>query len=611
MIALILAATLTVEDYATMPTLSRPRFSPDGKRITYVLTKADLERNLYDSDLWLIQTDGSGDRQLTRSVSADFNPQWSPDGTSIAFLSDRVARNNLWIMPPDGGEPRQLTKEPTPVRDYAWSPDGKSIAFTRLDDALSADDGPRVVDKDIKHVHLYLVDVATGEIRRLTTGDWSVFNFDWSPDGSTIAYARGPRPGLDGLYLTDIYALSVADGATRPIVERPGIDYYPLYSPDGQFIAFASAGGVRDWIVEHDVYVVPASGGAPRLVSKEYGRTVESMLWAEDGIWIEGPFNTTMQVMKLGSSTRLRDGVATDPDVHGGRVVYIRQTLTTPPELWLDDKQLTNHNAAYRNRTLGETRVIRWKNPKDGLEIEGLLTLPVGYRPGTRVPLLTFVHGGPASRFDQGFLGYLGTTYAPQTLAAAGFAVLRPNPRGSGGYGLAFRAANLADWTAMPWMDVEAGIDKVIADGIADPKRLGLMGWSYGGYLAAWALGNSDRFRAVSVGAAITDLLSYHGTTDVRDYIPFYFPALPRDLLRAQSPLWHAKKTAARVLIQHGENDERVPLSQGLMFYRVLKELGVDVTMVVYPRTGHGFREPKLRIDAARRNVELFTTTVR
>ena len=605
---------LTIEDHVTMPQPTRPRFAPDGKRIAYVLTKADLERNLYDSDVWLIQTDGSGDRQLTRSVSADFNPQWSPDGKSIAFLSDRAGRMAIWIIPPDGGETRQLTKEPTPVREFAWSPDGKSIAFTRLDDALSPDDGPRVVDKNIKHIHLYLADVADGTVRKLTSGDFSIFNFDWSPDGSTIAYARGPRPGLDGQYLTDIYALSLADGATRPIIERPGIDYYPVYSPDGKSIAFASSGGVRDWVVEHDVYVVAATGGAPRLVSKEYGGTPDSILWTDDGIWIEAPLNTTTQLIKLGaapaSGRPSRQGLITDPDVHAGKAAYIFQTLTAPPELWLDDKQLTHHNAAYTNRTLGETRVIRWKNLKDRLEIEGLLTLPVGYKPGTRVPLLTFVHGGPASRFDQGFLGYLGQTYAPQTLAAAGFAVFRPNPRGSAGYGLPFRAANLADWTGMPWLDIESGIDQVIADGIADPNRLGLMGWSYGGYLAAWALGHSDRFRAISIGAAIVDLLSFHGTTDVRDYIPFYFPGLSRDVLRAQSPLWNLKKTAAKVLIQHGENDERVPLSQGVMLYRILQELGVDATMVVYPRMGHGTREPKLRLDLARRNYELFWSAV-
>ncbi|HEV7238237.1 MAG TPA: prolyl oligopeptidase family serine peptidase [Thermoanaerobaculia bacterium] len=233
------------------------------------------------------------------------------------------------------------------------------------------------------------------------------------------------------------------------------------------------------------------------------------------------------------------------------------------------------------------------------------------------MPLLTFVHGGPASRFDQGYLGYLGHVYAPQVLAANGYAVLRPNPRGTGGYGAAFRRANRNDWAGMDWIDINAGIDKVIADGIADPDRLGLMGWSYGGFMASWAIGHSDRFKAISVGAPVTDLLSFHGTTDIRDFITHYFDEtasldelryapLPLDHLRAHSPLWHLKKTSAKVLIQHGEADDRVPLSQGTMLYRLLDELGVDVKMVVYPRTPHIPREPKLRMDVMRRNLEFF-----
>ncbi len=387
---------------------------------------------------------------------------------------------------------------------------------------------------------------------------------------------------------------------------------------------------------------MPATGGTPRNVSAAYDRTPDALLWSDDSrtIYFEGPWNTTTRLFRVGTDgsgfagITAADGVAADVDLRGDAIVYVRQSLVEPPEIYLQPlsagtkgvarstapRRLTNHNAASRDRTLGEMRLITWKNPKDGLEIEALLTLPVGYTPGTRVPLLTFVHGGPASRFDQGFLGYHGATYPSQVFAARGFAVLRPNPRGTGGYGSAFRAANRNDWAIMPWADIEAGIDKLIADGIADPARLGLMGWSYGGYLASWVLGHSNRFRAYSIGAPVTDLLSFHGTTDIRDFLPHYFDAretpdpspdelrhapLSLDLLRAQSPAWHLRKTAARVLIQQGTNDERVPLSQGTLLYRLLDELGADVTMVTYPRSGHAIREPKLKIDVMRRNVEL------
>lgn len=609
--ALLLAATLSVEDYATMPQVSAPRWSPDGKQIAYVVTKADLSKTIstYDSDLWLIDADGRNDRRLTFTTNADFRPRWSPDGTRIAFLSDRGGRNAVYVLDARGGEAKALTNEPTPLREFEWSPDGKQIAFTRIDEGTGEGE-PRVVGENTRQLHLYVIDVESGKSRKLTSGDLTTFAFDWAPDGSEIVVARGAGNGLDALHATDLHIVSVRDGAVRPLVVRPGHDNNPRYSPDGKSIVFTSAGGVGHWLVEFDVHVVPSGGGTPRKVSGVYDRTPDNYAWTEDsrGLWIEGPLDISAQVSRInidGSGFTKVLSEASDADVHGTRVAHIRQTPTSPPELWVDGRQLTHHNDAYRDRELGETRVIRWKNPKDGLEIDGLLTLPVGYKSG-RVPLLTFVHGGPASRFDQGYLGYLGHIYAPQVMAAKGFAVLRPNPRGTGGYGRAFRVGNSKDWGGMDWIDINSGIDKVIADGIADPQRLGLMGWSYGGFMASWALGHSDRFRAVSVGAPVVDLLSFHGTTDIRDFVPSYFEGMSLDLLRAHSPVSHLKKTNAKVLIQHGDADDRVPLSQGTILYRLLDELGMDVKMVVYPRTPHVPREPKIRIDVARRNVEFF-----
>jgi len=625
MLALLLAtaAALTIEDYATMPQLATPRWSPDGTRIAYVVTRADLARSVYEGDVWLVDADGSRNMQLTREGN-DTRPRWSPDGKSVAFLSDRNGPAQIFVIDVAGGESRQLTKEPTPVRVFEWAPDGRSIAFTRIDEATPEEekrakekDDARVVGEARKHVHLYVSE--NGITRRLTRGAFSIFTFSWMPDGSAIVFDRAPGSGLDDLYRTDIWSVSTHDGALKPIVVRAGIDKTPVVSPDGKWIAFGSSGGVQDWLVEHDVHVVPAGGGESRNISKSYDRTPDDVMWSADSrtIWFDGPLDISAQLFRVNAdgsgfaNTTNVNGVVGDSDVRGDRAVFVYQSLTEPPEIYAGKRQLTHHNDAYRNRALGETRVIRWKNPKDGLEIEGLLTLPVDYRAGERVPLLAFVHGGPASRFDLAFLGYHGGTYAPQVLASRGFAVLRPNPRGTGGYGLAFRRANRNDWAEMPWRDIEAGIDKVIADGIGDPNHLGLMGWSYGGYMAAWVLGHSDRFRAVSVGAPVVDLLSFHGTTDIRDFIPYYFVPFSLEQLRAQSPLWHLKKTTAKVLIQQGEADDRVPISQGTMLYRALDELGADVTMVTYPRSGHALREPKLKMDVMRRNVELFTAAVR
>lgn len=626
MITLLTAVlTLTIEDYATMPAPSAPQLSPDATRITYVITRGDLVRNAYDSDVWLIDADGKNNRQLTRSPKSDNNPRWSPDGKTIAFLSDREGPSAVYLIDTAGGEAAKLTSEPTGIRQFRWAPDGKGIAFVRLDEATPSDDA-RVVGEGRRYAHLYAIDVASRQVRPLTRGAFSIFDFDWSPDGKTIAFTRGPGLGLDEQYRTDIYAVSSDGGEIRPLVVQPGIDWKPAYSPDGKSLVFFSGGGVHDWVVDHKLSVLSLRDNTIRTIGGEYGRTTEeAIVWSADSktLWFGGPLNTTAQLFRIQAdgtgfaNVSHVEGVLDDADVRGGRVAFVYQTLTTPPELYVSDtarftpRRLTDINAAYRDRALGETRLIRWKNPKDGLEIEGLLTLPVSYTPGRRVPLLTWIHGGPASNFDQRFLGYLGHIYAPQVLASRGFAILRPNPRGTGGYGEKFRRANRSDWTEMPMLDVNAGIDAVIAQGIADPQRLGLMGWSYGGFLAAWALGHGgERFRAFSIGAAIADLLSFHGTADIRDFIPHYFEGRRLDVWRAQSPLWSLKKIDAPVLIQHGENDERVPLSQGTMLYRALEELGVDVTMVIYPRTPHSPREPKLRVDAMRRNVEFFTRHV-
>lgn len=669
--AFLLAATitaahpLTIEDYATMPAISAPQFSPDGRRIVYVVTTADMSRSAYDSNLWIIDADGRNDLQLTHSTGSDSRPRWSPDGTTIAFLSDRDGRNAIWMLNAAGGEPWRLTKQPGAIRNFEWSPDGKSIAFL-MTDAPTAEEERRIKEKEDVHVagenrrqqHLYIVDVSTRVVKRMSCCDFSISSMGWSPDGKTLAVTRVPSTSADDTYKSDLFLVDANTAcddrscpSMLPLVMRSGADAGPHFSPDGRSIAFFSWGGEADWLRDNQVWIIDLATRKLRLVSGEFGRSPQSIAWTGDSraLWFDGVLDTTSQIFRVNADGTgfcnisnvqavIENAVVDDKD---GRAAFVMESLTSPPEIYVSDlktfapRQLTHHNDAFANRQLGETRLIRWKNPKDGLDIEGFLTLPIGYKPGARVPLLTFVHGGPASHFDQSFLGYLGTMYAPQVLAAHGFAVLRPNPRGTGGYGEKFKAANKADWGGGDWADINAGIDKVIADGIADPQHLGLMGWSFGGYMASWAVGHSDRLRAISIGAPIVDLASFHGTSDIRDFIPAYFPpnaappaagavatadvptleAMKRvplsfDTLRAHSPLWQLHPTKAHVMIQHGEADDRVPLSQGTMLYRALEEMGVDVSMTTYPRSPHVPREPKQRIDVMRRNLEFFSKWV-
>ena len=635
-------ATMSIEDSASIAVLSAPQLSPDGERIAYVVSRANLAASLHDSDIHVIDVENGRDTVLTSGPVSDSHPRWSPDGKTLAILSDRGGRNQIYLIEPGRGEPVKLTSESTAIRSFEWAPNGATIAFQKNDSPTPDElrktrekDDARVVGESFSHAHLHLIDVATRQVRRLSQGRFSVMSMSWSPDGRSIALERAPGTGLDDLYRTDIYTIPVSGDCNSgpcppmaPVVVRDGADRMPRFSPDGKAIAFVSTGGVRDWLRENALYVTTLSDKTIRPVSRDYGRSPESFGWTPDSraIWFDGPMDTTSQLFRVSSGgAGFRDiseleGVLSDPhfDRTGRRVAFVFQSLTSPPELYVSTfekfapHKLTKHNDALGRKERGNTKVIRWKNPKDGLQIEGLLTLPVGYVAGKRYPLITFVHGGPASRFDQSFLGYLGSIYPIHVLAARGFAVLRPNPRGTGSYGQRFRQGNNKDWGGLDWLDIEAGTDFVIRQRIADPKKLGLMGWSYGGYIAASALTRSERYLAYSIGAPMVDLLSMHGTSDTRDFIPAYFGAPPSpDLLRQRSPLWHLKKTKAKVLILHGEADDRVPLSQGTMLYRVLQELGVDVKMVVYPRSAHVPREPKLRMDVARRQVEFFEQTLK
>lgn len=613
---------LTVEEYATMPDISGIRFSPDGNRIAYVVTRANFARSLYEGEIHVINTDGMNDIQMTGNGGSSTHPRWSPDGRRLAFLSDRSGKTAVYVIDLSGGESSMLTDEPAPVRDFDWSPDNRTIVFTRQDEAGPRDE-PIVIGQNKRYTRLYTIDTETRAVKRLTEGSFSVWSFSISPDGKSIAFDRSPGNTLDDLYRTDIDTIPIGGGEARPLVRRHGIDRTPLFSPDGKSVAFISAGGVHDWLRENALHVVSVADGTSHLVSGAYDRSPQAYAWSPDSrtLWFEGPWNTTSQIFRVNANAHgftnlsnvngVIDSTAFDPK--RGVAAFVYESVTEPPELYVSaldrfaPRRLTNINADYRGRAIGETRLIRWKNPKDGLEIEGLLTLPAGYATGKRYPLITFAHGGPASHFDQAFLGYLSYIYPVHVFAANGFAVLRPNPRGTGGYGQAFHEANRSDWGGMDWIDINAGIDKLIAGGIADPARLGFMGWSYGGFMSSWAEGHSDRLRAISIGAPVVDLLSFHGTTDIRDFIPFYFGPAPLslELLREHSPLWHLKPTKAAILIQHDDGDERVPLSQGTMLYRMLDELGANVTMVVYPHEpGHTPRNPKNRIDAGRRNVE-------
>lgn len=619
---------LTVDDYVTMPAPSHPRLSPDGKRVVFVLRSGDLDRNDYDADLWLVNADGSNPFSLAHSSRSETMPRWSPDGRRIAFLSSRGGSTQIWSIDPDGGEAARLSSHPSGIQQFAWSPDGSKIAFVASEPPsdewrhrVEARDDAFEVGSLVRHQRLWTLDLASGEIEVVATGPDSVLGFDWSPDGRSFVISRGPGSGLADRFASDLYL--VREGEVTPLVVQPGPDIEPRFSPDGKWVAFSTGRGTVDWAADHHLAVISASGGPIDVRTEDYQRHIETVYWDEESreLFFEGPWNLQSRLFRVRGErvTPLSDLGGYASDAHFlpslDRVVFIHESLSEPPEVWISPisrfapKALTSINAELRDRALAPTRILRWKNPEDGLEIEGILTLPLGHRPGEKVPLLLFVHGGPSSFFTEQFLGYLHHVYPAHVFAARGYAVLRPNVRGSGAYGEPFRQANRADWGGADFRDAMSGVDLLVREGIADPERLGIMGWSYGGFLSAWAITQTDRFRAASIGAPVTDLTAMEGTSDIPGFIASFFDTLPwKDdaLMRSRSPIAHIARASTPVLIQHGMADQRVPLSQGQMLYRALRDLGVPVTMVAYPRTPHTAREPKLRRDVMERNLWWF-----
>jgi dipeptidyl aminopeptidase/acylaminoacyl peptidase len=294
-----------------------------------------------------------------------------------------------------------------------------------------------------------------------------------------------------------------------------------------------------------------------------------------------------------------------------GRVMGVASEATDKaPEAYvlISGKTLVQVSAANTDLPklpLGKTEPFRWAS-KDGREIEGLLTYPVGYQPGVKVPLILNIHGGPAGSFNQQFIGRAGL-YPIAVFAAKGYAVLRPNPRGSSGYGKPFRESNYKDWGGADYLDDQTGVDALIAKGIVDPNRMAVMGWSYGGYMTSWTIGHTNRFKAAAVGAGVTNLVSFTGTTDIADFLPDYFSGeywQQADLYRERSPITYAGKITTPTLVLHGEADERVPTTQGIEFYHAVKRTGTPAKMVTYPRQPHGPHEPKFVLDIMQRHVD-------
>ncbi|HEX5702200.1 MAG TPA: S9 family peptidase [Pyrinomonadaceae bacterium] len=644
---LFIAITITAQNAPTTWTpelqvktrgVGTPRVSPDGRRVVYTINDAVMtaDKSEFVTQIWLASTDGKENFQLTFNDKSSTNPKWSPDGNWIAFTSNRKDnKNNLYVLPLRGGEAEQITDVKTSVSNFEWSPDGKWFAFTMADakaeDEEKNDKGRndfRWVDENLKLARLYVIPVqkdANGkrEPKKLTTDNYHVGGFDWAPDGSRIVFSHVKSPIANDWTTSDVSIVEVASGKTTVFVNTPAAEDSAQFSPDGKWIALTISDNPPRWAQSGLIQVYSVAGGQPKALAASHDGQPNMAGWSADGkrIYFSEAKGTGTQLYAIDVAANKIEEIKSSTAVYGAfnlnqsgtMFAFVRQTSDTPSEVFVAPVttfapvQVSQAHSAMKLPAVGKTEVLTWKSA-DGREIEGLLTYPVGYQAGQKVPLILNVHGGPAGVFQQSFLGGRGA-YPLATFSAKGYAILRPNPRGSSGYGTEFRRANAKDWGGADYQDLMTGVDKVIAMGVADPERLGVMGWSYGGFMTSWIVTQTQRFKAASAGAPVTNLMSFNGTTDIASFVPDYFGGQSWEIIEAyqkHSAMFNVKGVKTPTMIQHGEADVRVPISQGYEFYNALKAQGVPTRMLVLPRQPHGPNEPKMQVAAMQANLEWF-----
>lgn len=615
--------------------------SPDGSLVAYTVSEVNWEDNAHETEIFLASTTGGEPVQLTRARKSSSSPEWSPDGRWLAFLSDRADKRQIYLINPRGGEARAITSTDEGVGGFRWSPDGKQIALTMADpktEAAKARDKKYgefdVVDTEYRMTHLHVIDVdpaATepAKPRRLTSGAFTVGSYDWSPDGTSIVFDHRSDPNLAHSHSADISVLTVADGALRKLVTSPSPDSGPVWSPDGAQIAFQSAmGNPTFFYTNNRIAIVPAGGGAVKAVSETFDEQPRLIDWAPSGILFSGLERTSSRVYRLDPATRQFTALYPASGAAAGSFSFSRDFSTVAftmgnaqafPEVYVAStadmawaRKVTRFGDQISGWTVGNREVIAWKST-DGATIEGVLHKPADFKPGRKYPLLVIVHGGPTGISRPVRVAGNGP-YPIEQFLAKGAIILEPNYRGSAGYGEKFRSLNVRNLGVGDAWDVLSGVDHLVAQGLADPARMGVMGWSQGGYISAFlATHERQPFKAISVGAGISNWMTYYVNTDIHPFTRQYLGATPWDdpaIYAKTSPMTTIKRAKTPTLIQHGEFDTRVPTPNAYELYQGLQDVGVPVKLIIYKGFGHGLNKPKAARASMEHNLEWFSRYV-
>jgi len=625
------AQTFGIGDYAKVARVTEPRISPDGRSVVIVLSRPNYVENHFDSELVRVSLPSGAVRELTHQRKTARYPRWSPAGDRLAFLAEAAGRSQIFILEGDGGEAAQITHAPTGVEAFEWSPDGKTIAFIsqdeapareKFDDAFEVEANDYLMRAGTQPSHLWTIASSDGTPTRLTSGYWSVSgtNLAWSPAGDRIVFVSQPSAGTRDSDKRSMKSIGVTGGNPVPV---EGISerrcWQPSFSPDGRWLAIACPvdGHVKNQL---ELLLLPAAGGEFKRLSVSIDRNFSRGSWTPDskaliasaadgtgsGLWSIGVDGASKR-WQLGNVSITGQDIGIGRD---GQIVFVGSQAQHPPELYLlkgpqgGAVRLTNFQSEIAPLKLGKTESVFWKSD-DGLPLSGVLTFPPDFDAARKYPVLLNIHGGPWGSSRELF------SERSQMFASRGWIIFEPNYRGSDNAGNALFSAVYRDHGAGPGRDVMAGLADLKKRPYVDASRIGVSGWSYGGYMTTWLIGHYQGWKAAMAGAAVIDLVDDYNLNDLRLFTRAFSDTLtsPQDLalMKEQSPMTYVDQMKTPLLMISDTGDVRVPVTQSYKLFHALRERGQEVKMVLYPVPGHFPADPYRLRDIDRRWADWFS----
>lgn len=640
----------TFEEVISLRQVRNPEISPNGQHILFQITSTDWENNRFDTEIW-ISKDGQTPFQLTHSPEGNsYHPRWSPNGEWIGFLAKRGEKTQIHVIRAEGGEAFPLSNTSHDISDFEWSPDGSQIAFRQPEDKSSSDKARKekygeftVEDKEFEMSRLWILPFDPAALTRtilpaelkdslkklgpqpemlLDSVDYTVGNFEWSPDGKRIAFQHQPDPLINSFFKSDISLLDLKTREVIPLVQNTSADAIVAWSPDGKAILYQThlSDTLSNYYRNTNYFRIDVDGSGNKQLAKDFDENLYSLGWNEQGIFGVAYQKTLRHLYRIDPTTgAVAKILQTPPRIYdisfsknGRRVAFTGEDDNSLTEVFIMDypgkisKKLTDLTGQINDWKVAQSEIISWKS-KDGQVIEGVLHKPQDYDPAKKYPLFVVIHGGPAGiSLPDPTPAYV---YPLLQWLNKGALVLRPNYRGSAGYGEAFRALNVENLGVGDAWDVLSGVESLENKGLIDGEKIAAMGWSQGGYISAFLATNSNKFKAISVGAGISNWMTYYVNTDIHPFTRQYLKATPwsnKAIYEKTSPMTNILQASTPTLIQHGEFDKRVPIANAYELFQGLQDVGVETKLIIYKGFGHGINKPKERLAAIWHNWQWF-----